>query len=143
MTADPWAAIPPDVTVGYEPLDDESGYAVVGERRIVLDSRLTQRERRSALAHELVHHARGDVPCAPHVDGWFDRRQETAVEDAAAVWLIPLAALVDALRWSQDETELADHLWVDVALVRHRLARLSDAEKDLIGRLLWDEWRGA
>lgn len=94
-------------------------------RRIVMDAGLLQAERRSTLAHELEHVARGPLPADPVLAA----REEIACEEAAARRLIPLEALLDALRWSSDVCELADELWVDVQLARVRLERLHPSER--------------
>lgn len=107
--------------------DDVLGLAFHDERRIEIAEGLLQVERRCVLAHELVHLERG--PCAGH-----HAREESAVDHEAARRLITLEALTTALLWSQDEHELADELWVDVAMVRARLAGLTTIERDAIER---------
>lgn len=93
--------------------------------RIWMDRDLLQSERRSTLAHELEHRDRGHVGCQ-------SRTVECAVEQAAARQLISLPMLAEAIVWSTDEEELADELWVDVDMVRARLAALTDDEKAYI-----------
>lgn len=93
-------------------------------KTITLDRRLLQAERRSTLAHELEHVARGPVPADPVLAA----REELWVEAAAARKLITLDALADALAWAHNIHELADELWVDVKSARARLARLHPAE---------------
>lgn len=88
---------------------------------IWLDRRQRQAQRRSTLAHELEHIERGHDECQVGA-------VEMTVEIAAARKLIPLVALAEAIVWSQDEHELAEDLWVDVAMVRTRLMSLSDEE---------------
>ena len=101
---------------------------------IWLDQDLGQAGRRSTLTHELIHRQRGDeAGCTP----WHDRHQERRVDFEAARQLIPLDAFVDALLWGQDEHELADELWVDVATVRARIEGLSTNEFRLIDERLW------
>lgn len=85
----------------------------------------TQAQRRSTLTHELVHDERGPVPDDPRLAA----REELAVELESARRLITLEELVVGILWSQDEVELAEELWVDVATVRARLAGLTDEEK--------------
>jgi Zn-dependent peptidase ImmA (M78 family) len=103
-------------------------------RTIYLSPDLDQAERRSTLAHELVHAVRGDEPCATTE---LEIRQEAIVEVRAAELLVPLDDLASALRWCHDEAELADELWVDEAIVRTRLDNLSEDEKAFIDRALW------
>lgn len=101
-------------------------------RTIWLDSRLTFAERRCTLVHELVHAERGDIPC---VDAVLDLRQERRVEREAARRLVNLEDLADAVRWSNDQAEVADALEVDLATLQARLAALSDTERAAVTRL--------
>ena len=103
--------------------DDQLGHYDHRCHRVTLNTGLTQVERRCTLTHELVHAERGPV-AASHRE-----REEVIVEGLAARRLIPLDALVDAMLWSLDESELADELWVDVPTVTARLAGLTDAER--------------
>lgn len=105
-------------------------------RAIVMDSRLSQVERRSVLAHELGHVIRGDVPCGSDI---LDGRQESVVDQWAARKLISLDALIDALRWSDDPHEVADALWVTVDLLEVRVAHLHPSERAAVRRGLGDE----
>lgn len=91
---------------------------------------LTQSERRSTLAHELVHLDRG-----PAVKGHEDR-EERVVSEEAARWLIPIEKLADGLVWAFDDTELADLLWVDLDTVQTRLVTLTSAETAYINTAL-------
>lgn len=99
-------------------------------RTITLDIDLNQAERRSTIAHELEHVARG--PVTPLQEA----REEARVEQAAARRLIGLEQLLDALRWSRSIEELADELWVDVALARTRLQHLHPSEHHWLARQL-------
>lgn len=89
---------------------------------IWLCSTLTQAERRSALTHELLHAERGIVP-AP-----YRAREERVVDALAARRIISLPDFVDALRWSQDDYDLAEQLWTDVHTVRARRENLTPIE---------------
>jgi hypothetical protein len=138
----PWrtaAALGLDVYVQRLP-DDAMGWWDPDGATVYIDSRCTQAERRSTLAHELVHAERGDEPCAT---GWHEHKQERAVDAEAARRLIPLGDLVDALLWSRDEHELAWELWVDVAMVRARLQSLTPNEVQDIEERLEAAERGA
>lgn len=105
---------------------------------ILLNDRLNQAERRSALAHELAHIDLEHDPAAAAETAWA---QEVAADHVAARALIPIDNLVEAILWSQDESEVADVLWVDDATVRTRLAGLTEAEKHTIDTVLRDrEW---
>lgn len=103
-------------------------------QRILMDRRLgLQVERRCVLAHELGHAVRGDLPC--HEER-ADDRQEAAVEQWAARQLITLDALADALRWSDNPTEVAEELWVTVDLLEVRIAHLHPSERAWLRRAL-------
>lgn len=84
---------------------------------------MTQAERRSTVAHELHHVRRGRVWAAWRV------REESACELAAARDLIRLDRLGETLAWAHNLVEAADELWVDVPLLRTRLAYLHPAER--------------
>lgn len=125
----PWRAFRAlvDWTLHWRPLPDGLlGYTDFTARSVVLDTRLTQVERRCTIAHETEHILRG--PAHPR----HRARDERAVDDAAARKLIPLEALAEALVWSYDDHELAEELWVDLATVRARLKGLTDEETALL-----------
>jgi len=107
-------------------LDGALGWFYVDRNEIVMDARQTQVQRRSTLAHELVHAERRDVPCGSLV---LDLRLESVVSKLAARRLIPVKALGEALAWSRDIDEVADELWVDVDTLRTRLNHLHPAER--------------
>lgn len=100
-----------------------------GVRRIWLDSRLTQVERRCTLAHELVHIKAGHTGCQPTA-------VEARVEAAAARYLLPDAAAIgDALVWARGRLPVAaDELWVDVPTLTTRLDDrwLTATDRDVI-----------
>lgn len=100
---------------------------------ITLDSRMTQAQRRSTLAHELVHLERGPL----HYGGCVVR-EEAAVDRDAARRLIAWRDLVDAMLWCADEHELAERLWVDVPTAVARLAALTQDESRELDRRLDD-----
>lgn len=105
--------------------------------RIWLCRTLNQAERRSTLTHELQHLWRGPVPRDSH---HATMREEQIVSALAARQLIPLAKLVDALRWTRDEYELADELWVDAPTVRCRIQCLDPIETAELEHHLNGEW---
>lgn len=117
------------------PLAGVSGWWDPDRRTIWVDPGLSQAERRSTIAHELVHAERGDESCAA-VSDWHEQKQERAVDQEAARRLITLEQLVDALLWTRDLGELAEELWVDVETLRTRLAHLHPAEKHYVRRRL-------
>ncbi|WP_234417532.1 ImmA/IrrE family metallo-endopeptidase [Miniimonas sp. S16] len=81
-----------------------------------------QVERRCTITHEVVHVERGHRSgCAPAV--------ERSVRAETARRLISLPALLDALAWTQDWHEAADHLWVTVEVLRDRIDALTPGER--------------
>lgn len=99
--------------------EDVLGFTDHESQTIYIATGLLQRQRRAVLQHELTHLRDPDA-------------SEAAVEVETARTMIPLDALVDALLWSQDEDELAEQLWTDVATVRDRLRTLTPAERTWI-----------
>lgn len=97
---------------------------------IHIEARLLQRERRDTFMHELVHLERG-APVAG-----FEDREEHAVDAEAARRLIPLPALIDALRWTRDVTELAEELDCAEGSVEMRLATLTAADRAAVAAQL-------
>lgn len=136
---DPWGALRdnhPDVTMAVTRLPAGQAWWLPEDRAIVLDDRLTQAERRSALAHELEHLVAGDTHCDPKLHGGarIGRRREKAADHSAAKRLITLDELADALVWSLDYAEVAEHLHVDQRTVRARIKGLTQDEKNYIER---------
>lgn len=125
----PWRTLReerPDWQVRFALLDGIAGCTDVGMRTIWLDKRLNQAERRSTLAHEAIHAARGDLDC--------DERDEVAVEQAAARILLPLDRLLHVLPWATTYYEAAEELWVDPAMLRCRVTHLHPSELAAIRR---------
>jgi hypothetical protein len=104
--------------------------------RIWLTRGLTQAERRCTLTHELVHRERGPVPTDPVGAA----REERVVDEISSRRLIPLDALIDALRWTRQSHELAERLWVDEPTLHTRLDTLDDRELDALRDQLDDDW---
>ncbi|MFL6139142.1 MAG: ImmA/IrrE family metallo-endopeptidase [Frankiaceae bacterium] len=118
------------VELAVAALDDDVMGDYDHEQRVVrLDRGLRQAERRCTAAHEYVHAVRGDLPSCTD---WHERKQERVVERVAARLLIPLEDLARASLWSDDVTELADDLWVDVDTLRQRLRDLRPDERDFV-----------
>lgn len=121
----PWRTLRdhfPEWTLHWRPMVGRLGITDYENRTITLDPDQDQAQRRSTLAHELQHADRGPVP------HWCQAREERTVDDLAARRLITLDQLAEALVWAYDAHELADELWVDVEMVRVRLANLTEAE---------------
>lgn len=118
-----WATLPVEIL----------GLTDFERRRITLDPRQLQAERRSTLAHELVHVERGPVSQA------YLEREEEAVNAEAARRLIGIRELGEAMAWSEDPHEIADELWVDVPTLEARLRHLHPSERAYLMRRLGDE----
>lgn len=112
--------------------DGLDGLVRYADRMIILRRGMTQAERRSTLAHELIHAERGPVLDVPALVA----REETAVEAEAARRLITVTELAEALAWTSHPGEAADELWVDQAMLRARLAHLRPAERRYLRRRL-------
>jgi Zn-dependent peptidase ImmA (M78 family) len=105
------------------------------DRRIIwLDSRLTEAERRSTLAHEIGHLERG-LPC-DHGESNASDVTERAIDQWAARQLIDIRALASAFQWSSHLAEIAEELWIDEHLLRERLRCLTDEEQDILMQAL-------
>ena len=89
-------------------------------RTVWIDRRLSQVQRRCALAHELQHLRRGVVTDSP--------TEERLCDVLAARELIPLHALIDGFQWTQNRDALASHLWVDDYTLDVRLDALDPIE---------------
>ncbi|MFW6598164.1 ImmA/IrrE family metallo-endopeptidase [Propionibacteriaceae bacterium Y2011] len=104
-----------------------------GVARIWMHRGLVQRERRSTLAHELVHLRRDHRGCQPP-------RVERQVRAAAAAWLLPdITAVADALCFYGDDYDgAADDLWVDEPTLWARLdpVHAPAAERAYVARRL-------
>lgn len=101
---------------------------------------MSRAEWNSTVVHEAIHAERGDGPCATE---WHEAKQERAVDIEAARRLIPLDALIDALRWSNRDEEVAEQLDVDLDTLRCRSVNLTSDECVAIEAALYDEWRSA
>lgn len=98
----PWRVLKhmPDVTMTLAELPNETGGAVLARRGsatvIVLDRRLTQAERKAALAHELLHIERGSMSHCRNIRGALSVevvREENRIHREVALRLVPLEEL--------------------------------------------------
>jgi Zn-dependent peptidase ImmA (M78 family) len=92
---------------------------------IYLDKGLTQRQRRCALMHELIHWEHDH-------DGHQPPGVEAEVDRLASVALIDLPNLRDALQWGRNLWEAAEYLSVTERLLVVRLQSLTDGERRLL-----------
>lgn len=126
----PWRTLrddAPDWTVEFVALPEGvSGCTDTEHRTIWIDKRLGQAERRSTLAHEAIHAARGDLDCG--------EREDALVEQAAARLLLPIERLLHVLPWAHTYGEAAEELWVDLAMLVCRLDHLHPSERAAIKR---------
>lgn len=114
-------------------LDGAHAWYYVERDEILMDSRLTQRERRSVLGHELAHAIGKDRPCGVEV---LDSIQELRADRWAARRLIDIRVLAEALAWSENLDEVAEELWVTLDLLEVRLAHLHPSERAYLIRRL-------
>lgn len=99
-------------------LPDAAGGAAYwprGDRAaLIVDKRLGQRERKAAVAHELVHDERGGA-CQgdgmPAIWGAVVAREEHHVEREVARWLVPLDELVAFIERHTSAEELGVTVW--------------------------------
>ncbi len=136
---DPWATLRahPEIALEWAVLDDGPGGRWEG-RRIILDPRLTRREARCVLMHELVHAERGVG--WPHATAATMEREEAIVRRITASRLVPL-----------DQLEAAVDAWGEVGPVTVPVVAaewdVTDDVAKLACRLLIDrkmrrEWGG-
>lgn len=97
---------------------------------IVLHDDLTAVEERTVLAEELAHRA---LDHRPHPSKAEVDRMELRARRWAAVRLVSLDALAEALRSSSNSFEVAEELGVDPELLEVRIRWLTDDEKQTIG----------
>lgn len=102
--------------------------------RVQIHPQMTQAERRSTIAHELVHDDRGIHP----IDPVLYAREELLVDEIAARRLVALDQLVDVLRWTRHATEIAEELWVDVPMLRALVRSLTPEEQIWLDEQLED-----
>lgn len=107
---------------------DVKGVCDFQAKRITLDVDLLEVEARCTLAHELLHAIRGPVPANPVLAA----REERQVEQQAARRLIPLGALIEALKWSRRPSEVAEALGVDEDMLGARMAGMDAVELQAI-----------
>lgn len=102
-------------------------------RIIWLHYDLTHAERRSTLAHEIIHALRGDERC---LDDVLDHRQEAVVCRMAARLLISLEAFAAALSVCRNEHEVAEELNVDLDTIAAMWDSLTVDEVAYVERLM-------
>lgn len=117
-------------TLEFAPLPEgQTGETCYESRTITLTTGMTQAERRSTIAHEVIHAERPEF-----LESLRDKEERWVAEEAARR-LIRFDHLIDALRWARNLHELAEELWVDEDTVRVRLAYLHPSERTKIDAL--------
>lgn len=137
MAYSPWDHLRdlPHIAFGVTRLPAGKGWWMHDLQAIALDSRLGRVERRTVLAHELVHAERQDRNChyvGPD-GGRLARRQEVHADRVAAERLITLDDLLDALQvHPYDPDQVAEQLDVTPDALRARLQALTAEEEQHI-----------
>ncbi|KUM31854.1 hypothetical protein AQ436_01680 [Arthrobacter sp. EpRS66] len=124
---DPWTIIGanPWIEVHHVRMPDGKPGATDGHQSIWLDDRLTVRERRCVLTHELVHLQYGHASCQSPKHEWKVRRE-------TAHLLIPWPSLIRASADHMSLSDLADDLNVTSQLLQDRLQTVSPLEAALL-----------
>ncbi|MFT4199825.1 ImmA/IrrE family metallo-endopeptidase [Gordonia sp. (in: high G+C Gram-positive bacteria)] len=99
---------------------------------------LSQRERRTALAHEIVHYQRGDE-AGMECTRWHLEKRERLVHLVAARRLLTIEDLADALH----DPDPAAAAWVDDYTWALRMANLDPLETAELEHRFGDDWRVA
>ncbi len=136
---DPWRDLSRRTYLRVEFVDEPTGRrGRICGNTITIDQRQLQEERRSTIAHELVHDERRIFPTDPVLRA----KEENLVERTAARRLIAVHDLIDALRACSTRLahELADHLWVDPPMLRARMDALDSIEVSELEHHLEDQW---
>lgn len=120
-------------TCNDEELEDAYAWYFVDDDVILMDSRMSQVERRCVLAHEIHHALHHDEPCH-HVA--LDAMQELRADQWASRKLIEIRPLGEALAWASCLDEAAEELWVTRDLLDVRLAHLRPMESQYLKRRL-------
>lgn len=128
----PWAALRarPHITLHQQLLRGHRGLwvpRVGGTADIYLDVRLSRRERRCVLAHELVHDERG-ISYTTDSPGALVQSEERAVDREVVRRLVPAGELLELVRSSADMPlevwEIAEHFDIDRTTARRAVAQL-------------------
>lgn len=123
MTFHPWRRLreQPHLEVIWEHQPPGILARTDGRRRIWMDPRMSQVQRRCAAAHEAIHIERQHVGgCTP--------QEEAEVRAETARRLITMPDLLSAYRWADNLIEVADELWVTIDVLRDRVENLTPDE---------------
>lgn len=124
---DPWkiVAAHPWLAVVHQDMPDHKPGATDGHSTIWLSDRLSQRERRCVLTHELVHLQHGHSDCQP-------RAIEMQVRMETATLLIPWDRLIREVPACASVNTLAEDLGVTDLVLMDRLQGLSPERLELL-----------
>ncbi|WP_084180784.1 hypothetical protein [Jatrophihabitans endophyticus] len=140
---DPWRDLAtnwPEVAVRVIPLPGDL-LGVLRYPSIALRAGTSAAQRRSTLAHEIVHLERGTQACGPG-----DAREEALVEAEAARRLVAAGDLARAIRELGNRAAVgavAALLDVDTQLLRARLAGVTAAERTALEAVAGDGFTAA
>lgn len=129
----PWAELArlTDWTLRIAPLPTgQYGECCWHDQVITLAPGMTTAHRRTVLAHELRHVARGPFPAHRRA------AEEAACDREAARRLIGLRDLGDALAWSRHPVVVAGELWTTPHMVEVRIGALHASERGWLRRRL-------
>lgn len=124
---DPWkiVAAHPWLAIVHQRMPDHKPGATDGRSTIWLDDRLSQRERRCILTHELVHLQHGHDCCQPQA---IERR----VRAEAAMLLLPWDLLLREVAGCASVDVLAEELGVTDLVLADRLLCLTDQQQEML-----------
>lgn len=108
---------------------------------MLLDRDLDRIGRRCTAAHEVEHALAGDEGCGAALDeDYFTIKMERRTDSRAALKLIPLAALIEALRlYEGDDEAILEHLDVDQDMLDMRRETLQPDERRAIREAMTPE----
>jgi len=119
----------------YAPLPEgEDGRWYNEHEVMLLDRDLDRIGRRCTAAHEVEHALAGDEGCGALLEAdYFTVKMERRTDARAARKLVPLDALIEALRlYEGDDGAICEHLDVDQDVYEARLAALQPDERNQI-----------
>lgn len=124
---DPWTIVSANtwIQVHHVLMPDGKPGATNGIDTIWLDERLTARERRCVLTHELIHLQYGHKDCQ-------QPKTERRVRTETAHLLIPWTTLVDSALGHISMSELAEELHVTTQVIEDRFHAMSPVEIELL-----------
>lgn len=120
---DPWALLAAQAHLRLQITSLPDGYrGLTDGQTIWLSDRLSQRERRCTLMHELIHVERGHRGHQPAA-------VERSVREATARAMLPCLDVIRDAIAAHHPAEVADALWVTDDLLQTRLATLTPADR--------------